>query len=900
MKNFDYLKELPHFTTLYKHCDEAEMFCKVDYNKSAIACRRSLEWIVELIYRVNHWEQTPRRTLFEKVSDERFVDFINSRDLNQKLHYVRSVGNRGAHQADVTKRECEQAVINIFYFVGDVLMLLGYIDRYPKFDKAIIPERGTPVMVVPPTSEESAQQQEEAAGAARPVSAAPSDIIMSHNPDNLSEAETRKMYIDEMLREAGWEISETNNDIVSGKACIEIEVQGMPTPSGKGYADYVLFDTDRMPLAVIEAKKTTTDPVAGKMQAELYAKCLEARFGVKPVVYYTNGFETNVIDGLGYPARTIYGFHTRRDLQKLIQKRGRQDIVDMQAKEEIVNRPYQTRAVKRVCEHFNTKHRRALLVMATGTGKTRVSIALIEVLLRNNWVNNVLFLADRTALVEQAFGKFNTYLPDETKCNLCDPRQARNIDARLLFSTYQTMINFIDTEEKTFSVGRFDLIIIDEAHRSVFGKYGAIFDYFDSLLVGLTATPREEIDRSTYRLLGLEDGVPNDYYEYGEAIRDGHLVDFEAYRYDSDILKHGIKYNERSDDEKKQLDTIFEKENGVERDIDNNEIFRYIYNSDTIDKVLQELMEKGLRVDNGENIGKTIIFAYNHKHAAKIATRFAALFPQLGPDYCEVIDYQETQKKHLLSEFEKVDHEPRIAVSVDMLDTGIDVPEILNLVFFKPVHSKIKFEQMKGRGTRLCENLLGAGKHKEKFLVFDFCNNFDYFDENPHGALPARAKSLTERIFLQKSEISLLLQKEEKTDFDRQLHSELKGDLWNQVDSLGFERILVRKNGEIIDPFRNEKYWDDLKESDLDVLKVTIAPLLVASGDELAKMLDVLIYACEIAYLKKTFLPIAVTDKIYVLCHFLKTQKSNIPQVMQQMATINEIFSDGFWFRATL
>ncbi|MBQ3770151.1 MAG: DEAD/DEAH box helicase family protein [Prevotella sp.] len=898
-KNFDYLRDLPLFTTLYQRCDQAETYCKADPDKSAMGCRRALEWMVDLIYRVQHWEVTPRMSLFEKVQHPQFVAFINSRDLMQKLHFVRSVGNRAAHQGGVSKCDSEYAVLDIYYFIGDVLMLLGYIERYPKFDRALLPEKGAPVMVVV-TTEETTKQQEEAAKEAKPIETPAAEVLVAHNPENLSEAETRKIYIDEMLREAGWEISETDNAIVSGKACVEIEVQGMPNTTGIGYADYVLFDTDGMPLAVVEAKKTTVDPVVGKTQAELYAQCLEARFGVKPVVYYTNGYETNIIDQLGYPARTIYGFHTRQDLQKLIQKRGRQDIIDMLAKADIVDRPYQTRAVKSICEHFNKKHRRGLLVMATGTGKTRVAIALVEVLLRNNWVKNVLFLADRTALVEQAFSKFSTYLPDETKCNLCDPRQQRNIDARILFSTYQTMINFIDDEEKVFSVGRFDLIIIDEAHRSVFGKYGAIFDYFDSLLVGLTATPREEIDRSTYRLLELEDGEPNDFYEYAEAVRDGHLVDFEAYRYDSDILKHGIKYNERTEDEKEQLDTIFEKEGGEERDIESNEIFRYIYNTDTIDKVLQELMERGLHVDSGENIGKTIIFAYNHKHAVKIAKRFAVLYPQLGPDYCEVIDYQETQKRHLLDEFEKADHEPRIAVSVDMLDTGIDVPEILNLVFFKPVHSKIKFEQMKGRGTRLCKNLLGVGKDKEKFIIFDFCNNFDYFDENPQGVEASRAVSLTERIFRQKAELTLLLQEGAQQAFDHQLHGELKDELQQLVNGLGFERILVRKHGTAIEPFRDAKYWEALEEKDLEVLKGTIAPLLVASGDEMAMKLDVLMYACELAYLKKAPIPKAVTDKIRQLCIFLKAKKSNIPQVRQQMATIEEVMAEEFWTNATL
>ena len=293
-KNFDYLKGLPLFTTLYNQCDKAEVFCKSDPDKSAIACRRALEWTVDLIYRVLQWEVTPRMTLFEKVQNEKFVDFINSRNLMQKLHFVRSVGNRAAHQGGVSMKDSEYAVLDIYYFIGDALMLLGYIERYPKFDRTLLPVKAE--MVIEVTAEEAAQQQEEAAKEAKPVASPAAGAWEEHNPENLSEAETRKIYIDEMLREAGWEISETDNVIVSGKACIEIEVQGMPNPSGKGYVDYVLFDTNGMPLAVVEAKRTTVDPVVGKAQAELYAQCLEDRFGVKPVIYYTNGFETNIID----------------------------------------------------------------------------------------------------------------------------------------------------------------------------------------------------------------------------------------------------------------------------------------------------------------------------------------------------------------------------------------------------------------------------------------------------------------------------------------------------------------------------------------------------------------------------------------------------------------------------
>ena len=905
-KNFDYLKEREHFGTLYNYCDEAESFQKRDPDKSALACRKALEWIVMLIYKCNHWEISAHASLFELVKAQDFVDFINSPELMQKLHFVRSVGNRAAHSGGVSEKDSYFAVMDVYYFIGDVLMLLGFADNYPKFDRNIIPDKESLVMVVPTPQEVEEPADDMTEGHENKKQCA----LIAHNPDNLSEHETRKIYIDEMLREAGWSIAEYDGEIVSGKVCTEIEVAGMPNASHVGFADYVIFDTDGKPLAVIEAKKTTVDPVVGKKQAELYADCLEKKYGIRPVIYYTNGFETNVIDGLGYPARTIYGFHSRLDLQKILQKRGRTNIEDMKSNLSIVDRDYQLRAVKNVCEHFNKKFRRALLVMATGTGKTRVAIALVDVLIRNNWIKNVLFLADRTALVDQAYKNFNKLLPDESKCNLCDNRQNRNIDARLLFSTYQTMINFIDAEDKQFSVGRFDLIVIDEAHRSVFGKYGAIFDYFDSLLIGLTATPRDEIDRSTYKLMNLEDGEPTDCYEYKEAVKDGYLVDFEAYRYDSDILKNGIKYNDRSEEEKKQLDTIFEHETqsfGGEvletRDIGSNEIFHYIYNDDTIDKVLQKLMENGIKVNSGENVGKTIIFAYNHEHAVKIVKRFEVLYPQYGDKYCYVIDYQETYKKSLIDDFEKPDGNPRIAVSVDMMDTGIDVPEVVNLVFFKVIRSKIKFWQMIGRGTRLSKNLFGHGKDKKKFLIFDFCNNFDYFDENPEGVKPIKLITLTERIFGQRSGIAMLLQGDEhqkEGSFDKSYHDELIKMLLYQVKSLGNERILVRKNGRVIDKFRNEDNWLNISDVDLSNLKNVVAPLLIGTDDELPMKMDAMVFDCELCMLSGESLNSMVLGNITSLCQYLINKKGNIPQVVKEMSTLIESGNNSFWENASL
>ena len=443
--------------------------------------------------------------------------------------------------------------------------------------------------------------------------------------------------------EAGWELLDEKGKVLGGKACIEVEVDGMPTASGKGYADYVLFSRGGKPLAVIEAKATCRAITEGRHQATLYADCLERRYGVRPVIYYTNGFTTKVIDGMGYPDRDVISFHSMDDLERLIQKRGRAEIKDVTIKEEITDRPYQQTAIKRIVEWFNAKHRRGLLVLATGTGKTRVSISLCDILMRNDWVKTVLFLADRTALVGQAHSAYEALLPSVSMSVLSEEK-APDMQARILFSTYQTMINYLDREDKAFSVGRFDLIIIDEAHRSVFGRYGAIFNYFDSLLIGLTATPRDEIDRNTYDLLQLDNGMPNYSYDIDEAVRDGYLCPYKTLQYHSKIMERGAKWDEMSKEDREEVERLMDYEKSLaglgpddeyHRDILPQEIFKYLFNIDTVDKVLMELMEKGLKVKSGEEIGKTIIFAMNHHHAELIVERFRTLYPEKDPDYCQ-------------------------------------------------------------------------------------------------------------------------------------------------------------------------------------------------------------------------------------------------------------------------
>lgn len=758
MKNFDIIKDISGLNTVYKYCSTAEDFQIVNPIISAQNARLALETMVKTVYRLKGWQIGERASLLSLTTDERFTGFIDSEDLMKRIHYVRKIGNTAAHAGDgfVGRRESFFAVLNLYYIIGSILLAWQVIDSLPDFDKELIPQtpQPSPLAVVAQTDQVNTTTTQAATTAAQAMEessdAQPATVEAQPVVNDLSEAETRRLYIDLLLHEAGWKISERKGETIARQACIEVEVQGMPNESGVGYADYVLFNASGIPLAVIEAKRTSKNSAEGRHQAELYADCLAARYACpRPVIYYTNGFETNIIDGIGYPSRKVMGFHTIDELQRMISQRGRNDITDLTISDKITNRNYQKRVIASVCDHYNKKHRRALLVMATGTGKTRVSISLVDVLVRNNWVKNVLFLADRIELVNQAKKNYTKLLPDITVSSLRDSDV--DMSARILFSTYQTMIGHLDKDTKTFSLGRFDLIIIDEAHRSVFGKYGAIFDYFDGLLLGLTATPRDEVDRSTYDLFGMEQGEPTDSYEYDEAVADGYLNPFRAIKDNSKILTDGIDPKQLTLEERKQLEEIFEYEKmkaGLEPDdpysrtINATEIFKYIFNQDTVDHVLNRLMNEGISVKNDTMIGKTIIFAYNHKHAVFIAERFAALYPDLGADFCRVIDNYEKYSSDLLDKFADKEKQPQIAVSVDMLDTGIDVPEIVNLVFFKPIHSKIKFWQMIGRGTRLCKNLFGNGRDKKEFLIFDFYRNFEYFEMNPEGTRPTQSQSI--------------------------------------------------------------------------------------------------------------------------------------------------------------
>ena len=725
---------------------------------------------------------------------------------------------------------------------------------------------------------------------------------------DLTEAETRKLYIDTYLEEAGWTVSTVKGELVPGGASIEYKVTGMPPDGQDGYCDYVLFGNDGKPLAVVEAKKTSVSEEKGRIQVQRYGERLEAKFGVKPVLYYTNGYRIQCLDRVYAAPRQLVAFHTLKELERMRALQARGPIGDMEPNADIAGRPYQTTAIKALCEHFDGKHRKGLLVLATGTGKTRVSIALVDVLTRHGWIENVLFLADRRELVKQAHKEFVKQLPNMTYSVLSDEKLKGSEDARIMFSTHQTMIRYVDAKDKKFTPGRFDLIIIDEAHRSIFNKYGAIFRYFDSLLVGLTATPKEDVDANTYKLFDCEAGVPNFAYSIEEAVKHHWLVDWDLRNRTTDVMRRGITYDELSAAEKAEADEEFVKAGYAEApdQVSASAIFKAVYNEKTCDRVLEDLMTNGFKVNGNETLGKTVIFAMNHQHALLIEQRFKKLYPQYPEEYCQLIDNYEKFADTRIDDFKE---KPgfRIAVSVDMLDTGVDVPEILNLVFFKRVRSKIKFIQMVGRGTRTCKDVFGPGLDKKQFRAFDWCGNFEYFGMgnrgSDDGAVP---KSLTQNLFELRVRLALLLQpvKHQQVPWRKAYREEIVNGLLaaTKVVKSRTERIQVRENMPHIDRYLTAAAWNALSPVAESEINAFIAPLVEGeSEDELVKMFDARMLRIEVP-LVETNDPSAARGDVKSVRKTAKEllKLGAIPEIVAKANELNRLASDDLWAAPTL
>ncbi|HEO65323.1 MAG TPA: DEAD/DEAH box helicase, partial [Spirochaetes bacterium] len=708
-----------------------------------------------------------------------------------------------------------------------------------------------------------------------------------------NEAETRRVYIDTYLEEAGWDLSD--------KDVREYPVTGMPNKSGKGQVDYVLWGGDGLPLAVVEAKRTTKDPRAGQQQAKLYADCLEKMKKQRPVIFYTNGYDTYIWDDQNYSPRRIHGFYKKEELTTLIQRRKtRMSISKARVNQDIAGRYYQIEAIQQVSEHFEGKHRKALLVMATGSGKTRTAIALVDILLKNNWTKRILFLADRNALVSQARNAFKTHLPNASPEILKGKTEATS---RICLSTYPAMMNRIDQSKdgkKLFSVGHFDLIIIDEAHRSVYHRYKAIFDYFDSLLVGLTATPRREVDKNTYSLFDIENGNPTYYYELEKAVEDGVLVPPKAVSVPLKFQREGIKYSELSPEEQEEYETkLYNEDTGEIPDkVDPGALNNWLYNTDTIDKVLKHLMSEGLKVESGDRLGKTIIFAKNHKHAEFICERFDRHYPEVKGSFCRVIDNYVQNAESLIDDFRDETRNPVIAVSVDMLDTGIDVPDILNLVFFKIVRSKTKFHQMIGRGTRLCPDVFGLRRDKEYFMIFDYCQNFEFFDQYPDGIEPSVQKSLSEKLF--KGRLSLAMEIHRLPDDQPQEILDLKEDLLstlhNEVIHMNKDNFFVRSRLEYVEKYGDREKWNNIDRNDRQDLLEYIAdlPSNLPMETEVAKRFDMLMLTLQMSLLEGSSRFNHQKDQVIEIAANLEG-KQTIPQVQKEIKLILAIQNDDFW-----
>ena len=906
VSNFEFLKDKKNFKSFSSACLEAEKSILVSPATCAILTRRALELSVKWLYSFDEDLRLPYQdNLSSLIYENTFLMLVDEK-LIKLLKYIVSLGNVAVHtNSSIKREEAILALHNLHQFISWIDYCYGEEFTAGDFDEEILlqgeDKRTRPeelkdlydkLSSKDKKLEEIIKQNEDLRKELTEKRKANTENY-DFNIDEISEFETRKRYIDVELKLAGWDFGK---DVLE-----EVEVTGMPNNAGVGFVDYVLYGANGKPVAVVEAKRSSKDPKIGQQQAKLYADCLEKQFNQRPIIFFTNGFETFLWDDFnGYSERRIYGFFKKEELQLIIDRRSsRKSFKNLEIKDSIANRYYQKEAIISVCEALEKNQRKMLLVKATGTGKTRTAISIVDVLTRHNWVKNVLFLADRKALVKQAKNNFSKLLPDLALCNLLDNRDNPE-ESRMIFSTYPTMMNAIDDTKskdgkRLFTPGHIDLIIVDESHRSIYKKFKAIFDYFDAYLLGLTATPKDEIDKNTYGIFDLESGAPTYAYELEKAVEDGFLVSYETLEYESKLMKDGIRYDDLSEEDKEAYEDTFEDDESIGEEISNSAINEWLFNDNTIDLVLNKLMEHGLKIEGGDKLGKTIVFAKSNKHAKVIVNRFNKLYPEVGSHFCKEIDYSINYVESLIDDFSDKKKMPQIAVSVDMLDTGIDIPEILNLVFFKKVRSKSNFWQMIGRGTRLCPDLLGIGMDKEKFLVFDFCNNFDFFRVNPKGFDGAVGQSLTEKNFNLKLDIIRELQDLKYDDAEYRAYRDalVEGAILS-IKTLNEDNFRVRMELKYVLKYREEKSWVALGTLDVNEIKEHISSLIMPiNEDEFAKRFDVTMYTIQLAKLQNLNATKPIKSVVQTAEELSKL--GTIPEVQAQKYTIEKVETEEFW-----
>jgi len=906
VKNFSFLQDtLPDLAQI---ASLAEEYTYTDPDSSVAKLRMFTEKLLRHLAPILNVDISGLRNLGDLLIESDLRKSLPKPIIN-KLHLLRKLGNKGVHTGGVSEQEAIEGLqdaqdvsgwIYISYFGGKGKDIPSF--NQPQTPKAIkedlqrykneLAEKDAYI------EELLAEQQFLAAEPSVSYDSGTNQKALIKRGEEtakqlgFSEAETRDRLIDWELRNAGWDVGAKGVSTEEVKQ--EVDVKDQPTPSGSGRADYVLFGDDAKPLAVIEAKKPNSSSKSGKKQAELYANALEEEYGQRPIIFYTNGFETHIWnDRANEPPRQIFGFYSKDSLEYLIfQRDTRQTLKNLEVNPDIAGRMYQIRAIKQVAEKFDSKRRKALIVMATGTGKTRVAIALAEALMNRNWVKRILFLCDRKELRKQAKNAFQEYT--KASITVVNRKTAKDRNKRIYMATYPAMKRVMGS----FDVGFFDLIIADESHRSIYNTYRDIFLYFDALQVGLTATPVNFIHRNTFNLFDCknENGEisPTAYFSYKDALDSSppYLLPFEVIEHTTEFQREGIKYSQMTDEQKAELEEELTDPELAE--YDSKHLDSKIFNKDTNREILRNLMEKGIRDAKGGLPGKSIIFARNHNHAELLEDLFNEMYPQYGSKFCEVIDNYNPRAEALIDDFKGRGTNPdlNVAISVDMLDTGIDVPEVVNLVFAKPVKSYVKFWQMIGRGTRLCPNLFGLGKDKEKFLIFDHWGNFRWFEENYTPADPGRSKSLLEQLFLERIRLAETARNVPETKMFEKALDLIASDV---NDLKATDTIAVKENWRDILIAAEDGVIQRFSTPTVQLLQNKIAPLMVwrsAFGKSAFYNFDKLIAQMQIALLQKSS---TFEDLKGNLQNWLGRLLLNMEMVRDHLLLIEELKKEETW-----
>ncbi|EOX1604924.1 DEAD/DEAH box helicase family protein [Vibrio cholerae] len=840
----------------------AEQILHLDPGSAITRLRGFAEEVTKEIYTIDGLPRLPQASFMELLKNDAFIDVTEPR-LRDQLHFLRIEGNETAHGSHGSLSKA-YAALGTAHSLSQYLAINYYGFHVSDLQELQYPEQPNTASLtqkqLDKVLEENLKQQEallkeleaerkkrEAAEnkaelSAEALKTARARSQQTANSLQWDEETTRKRLIDSQLAKVGWDINDRE------KVGIEVEVGHQPTPTGKGYVDYVLWDDDGTPLAVVEAKRARESMQKGREQARYYAEGLaKDHHCPTPIVFYTNGYEICIWDTKQYNTyRQLFGFYEKENLQFLqFQHKYKDPNLELRNPDPVIaGRRYQIEAIKAVTNRFQEQRRKALIVQATGTGKTRVSIALVKLLLEARWIKRVLFLCDRKELRTQGDEAFKAYLPTEPRCVIGENNQI-DTNAKIYVSTYPGMMNRFTQ----LDVGFFDLIIADESHRSIYNRYRDIFDYFDAMHVGLTATPVKFIARNTYDLFECENGDPTFNFDLAEAIshEPRYLNPFRVKEFTTEFLREGIHYKDLSPEQQRQLEEDLGEEEAKNTTIKGKDIGKKIFSETTDLAILENLMENGIKDATHSLVGKTIIFAQNQAHAEQLEKLFCQHYPQHGAKVCKVIHNKVDRPEARIQEFKEGSNDFRIAISVDMLDTGIDVPEIVNLVFARPVKSWVKFWQMIGRGTRLCANLFGPGKDKEEFLIFDHYGNFAYFEEEYVEADIGQSRSLLQTVFDARLALVDEAQKRVNIAAFELACAQLKADICDLPD----DAIAVRRELRHVKQLQETDMLLEMNGATRHLLTSKISPLMSQRTlkDKDASMLDRLMAQIQTAHL---------------------------------------------------